>query len=153
MREFTVPVTDPATKVQGPVRLEYAFRLTAKYDPPRETDTPRGTFRYQDIVSGELTGAHLKATVYPDSGGQYDTVRADRVRDVDAHFMLKAENGEWIYLEHVGYRRADGYYRAIAYVETDLKGAYEWMNNTTFVVTARESKDERELVFDYWIAN
>jgi hypothetical protein len=151
MRDFVVPQTD--TRVPGKIELEYAFRLTAHYDPPRESHTPRGTFRYQDILSGELSGARVTATVYPDSGGQYDTVRADRVRDVDAHFMLKADNGEWIYMEHVGYRRTDGYYRAIAYVETDLKGAYEWMNNTTFVVIAKESADQREVVFHYYIAN
>jgi hypothetical protein len=151
MREFVVPKTD--TKILGTIELEYAFKLTAHYDPPQESHTPRGTFRYQDIVSGEVSGARITATVYPDSGGQYDTVRSDRVRDVDAHFMVKADNGEWLYVEHVGYRRSDGYYRAIAYIETDLKGTYEWMNNTTFVVTAKESADQREVVFYYYIAN
>jgi hypothetical protein len=151
MREFVVPKTD--TKILGTIELEYAFKLTAHYDPPQESHTPRGTFRYQDIISGEVSGARITATVYPDSGGQYDTVRTDRVRDVDAHFMVKADNGEWLYLEHVGYRRTDGYYRAIAYIETDLKGAYEWMNNTTFVVTAKESAEQREVVFYYYIAN
>jgi Protein of unknown function (DUF3237) len=151
MREFVVPKTD--TRILNKIELEYAFKLTAHYDPPQESHTPRGTFRYQDIVGGELAGARINATVYPDSGGQYDTVRADKVRDVDAHFMLQADNGEWLYMEHVGYRRTDGYYRAIAYIETDLKGAYEWMNNTTFVVTAKESADQREVVFYYYIAN
>ena len=151
MREFVVPKTD--TKILGTIELEYAFKLTAHYDPPQESHTPRGTFRYQDIVNGEVSGARITATVYPDSGGQYDTVRTDHVRDVDAHFMVKADNGEWLYLEHVGYRRTDGYYRAIAYIETDLKGAYEWMNNTTFVVTAKESADQREVVFYYYVAN
>ena len=151
MREFVVPKTD--TKILGTIELEYAFKLTAHYDPPQESHTPRGTFRYQDIVNGEVSGARITATVYPDSGGQYDTVRTDHVRDVDAHFMVKADNGEWLYLEHVGYRRTDGYYRTIAYIETDLKGAYEWMNNTTFVVTAKESADQREVVFYYYIAN
>ncbi len=151
MRDFVVPKTD--TKILGKIQLEYAFRLTAHYDPPQESHTPRGIFRYQDIVGGEVSGARITATVYPDSGGQYDTVRTDRVRDVDAHFMLKTDSGEWIYVEHVGYRRTDGYYRAIAYIETDLKGKYEWMNNTTFVVTAKESADQREVVFDYFVAN
>ena len=151
MRDFVVPKTD--TKVMGDVHLEYAFQLRAQYDPPSLSRTPKGTFRYQDLTSGEVTGERLKATVYPDSGGQYDTVRDDRVRDVDAHFVLKAENGEWIYMEHVGYRRPDGYYRAIAYVDADSKGAYDWLNNTTFVVTAKESADERSVVFYYYVAN
>src|SRR5215469_3811570 len=151
MREFVVPKTD--TKALGEVRLEYAFELRAHCHPPHKSHTPKGDFRYQDITSGEVKGERLNAQIEPDSGGQYDTVRADRIRDVDAHFMLKAENGEWIYMEHVGYRRADGYYRAIAYVEAETKGAYDWLNNTTFVVTAQESADQREVVFHYYVAN
>jgi hypothetical protein len=151
MRDFVVPKTD--TKVIGEVRLEYAFQLTAHYDPARVSQTPKGSFRYQDIASGEIRGERLNAAVYPDSGGQYDTVRPDKIRDVDAHFMLKADNGEWVYMEHVGYRRPDGYCRTIAYVEADTKGAYDWLNNTTFVVTAQESSDQREVVFHYFVAN
>lgn len=103
--------------------------------------------------SGEARGDRIAATVYADSGGDYGTVRSDNIRDVDAHFILKADNGEWIYVEHVGYRRPDGYYRAIAYIDADTKGAFDWMNNTTFVVTARESFDQRDVQFLYFIAN
>ena len=151
MRDFVVPKTD--TKVLGKIELEYAFQLRARFDAPHVSKTPKGGFRYQDITSGDVRGERLTATVYADSGGQYDTLRPDRVRDVDAHFILKAENGEWIYVEHVGYRRQDGYYRAIAYIDADTKGAYDWLNNTTFVVTAKESADEREVVFYYYLAN
>jgi hypothetical protein len=151
MRDFVVPKTD--TKIMGPVKLDYAFQLRARYEAPRSSHTPKGELRYQDITSGDVRGERLNAAVYPDSGGQYDTVRADRIRDVDAHFILKAENGEWIYIEHVGYRRPDGYYRAIAYIDADIKGAYDWLNNTTFVVTAKESADQREVVFYYYAAN
>ena len=150
MREFVVPKTD--TKALAEVRLEYAFELRARFDPAHTSRTPKGDFRYQDITSGEVKGERLNARIEPDSGGQYDTVRADRIRDVDAHFMLKAENGEWIYVEHVGYRRPDGYYRAIAYIDADVKGAYDWLNNTTFVVTAKESAGE-EVTFYYYVAN
>jgi len=151
MKEFVVPPTD--TKILGEVALEYAFKLKAQYDPPHASRTPKGTFRYQDITGGAVTGARLNASVYADSGGQYDTIREDRVRDVDAHFILKADNGEWIYVEHVGYRRTDGYYRAIAYIDADTTGAHDWLNNTTFVVTASESPDEREVTFYYYAAN
>jgi hypothetical protein len=151
MREFVVPKTD--TKVLGEVRLDYAFELRAQYDAPQISHTPRGDFRYQDLTAGTVRGERLNATVYPDSGGQYDTLRADRIRDVDAHFILKTDDGEWIYVEHVGYRRPDGYYRAIAYIDADTKGAHDWLNNTTFVVTAQESADQREVVFHYYAAN
>jgi hypothetical protein len=88
MRDFVVPKTD--TKVLGKVELEYAFQLRARFDAPHVSKTPKGDFRYQDINSGDVRGERLTAAVYADSGGQYDTVRPDRVRDVDAHFILKA---------------------------------------------------------------
>lgn len=145
--------TQDDSKIPGAVRLDYAFRLRARYEPPRLEATPKGQFRYQDIVSGEAKGHRLNATVYANSGGQYDTVRADRVRDLDAHFILVAENGERLYVEHFGYRRPDGYYRAIAYLDADTRGAYDWVNDTTFVVTADESPDQREVVFTYYVAD
>ena len=151
MAEFVVPKTD--TKQNGDVRLEYAFRLRATYDVPRISRTPKGDFRYQDIIRGEVVGERFSAAVYPDSGGAYDIVRADHVRDVDAHFILRAENQEMIYVEHVGVRRNDGYYRAIAYIDASTKGAYDWLNNTSFVVTAQESANQREATFFYFIAN
>ncbi len=56
-------------------------------------------------------------------------------------------------MEHFGYRASPGYYRAIAFLDADTKGAYDWVNDTTFVVTAQESQDEREVVFTYYVAN
>ena len=89
MRDFVVPKTD--TKIQGPVALEYAFQLRARFDPPHASHTPRGDFRYQDITSGEVVGERLKGSVYPDSGGQYDMLRADRNYKlrVPAHVPVK----------------------------------------------------------------
>ena len=144
---------NPDTKVNGEVRLDFAFELRARYEAPRLQHTPKGQFRYQDLVSGAVRGARLNAKVYPNSGGQYDTVRADQVRDVDAHFILNAENGERLYVEHFGYRAPAGYYRAIAFLDADTQGAYDWVNDTTFVVTAHESPDEREVVFTYYVSN
>ncbi len=73
MREFVVPKTD--TRILGKIELEYAFKLTARYDPPQESHTPRGTFRYQDIISGEASGARrmrLLRRVVP--GGELEGV-------------------------------------------------------------------------------
>ena len=152
MRDFVVPKTN--TKVKGEVRLDYAFHLAAEYDPAHVTTSAKGGRYYQDIVGGEVSGERLKASVYPDSGGQYDTLQSGGpVRNVDAHFMLKAENGEFIYVEHVGYVRPDGYYRAIAYIEASTKGPYDWLNNTTFVVTAKPSAGGRRVDFYYYAAN
>ena len=151
MRDFEVPKSN--TKIKGEVHLEYAFQLKATYDPPTLSPTTRNGRFYQNITGGEIKSDRLNATVYPDRGGQYDTMQTGDVRDINAHFMLRADNGEWIYVEHAGIHRPDGYYRVIAYIEADTKGAHDWLNNTTFVVTAEESSDLRNVTFTYYIAN
>ncbi len=138
---------------QSEVNLDYAFQLKAQYAPGRTAPTSRGGFFYQDIQSGTIDCPRLKASVYANSGGQYDSIQRGHVRMINAHFMVRASNGEWLYFEHAGFCRPDGYYRVIAYIDADKKGAYNWMNNTSFVVTAEQSADMREVVFTYYIAN
>lgn len=151
MPDFVVPETN--TKVMGPVRLDYAFQLKAQFDPLQVFQTTRGGRVHQSIVGGSLEGHGLKAAVHSNSGGQFDTVQDGKVREIDAHFMLRADNGEWIRMEHTGFRRPDGYYRCFAFIDADAKGAYDWLNNTTFLVTAKESADLREVTFTYYAAN
>ena len=151
MQDFIVPKTD--TKVNGKVRLDYAFQLKAQYDPLQLYRTTRGGRVHQGVTGGGIDSPRLKATVLPDSGGQYDTVQDGKVREINAHFMLHADNGEWLQVSHTGFRRPDGYYRAFATFDADAKGAYDWLNNTTFMVTAEESPDLREVTFTYYVAN
>ncbi len=152
MRDFKIP--DLGEMKRQDVVLDYAFQLKARYDPPNAYRSAKGGRFYQAIIGGTVRSPRLNADVYADSGGQFDTLQVgNSVRNVNAHFMLKAENDEYIYVEHVGYHRPDGYYRAIAYIDAPTDGPYDWLNGTTFVVTATEGSDMRDVVFTYYVAN
>lgn len=147
-RDFTPPKTDTRTIV-NPVDLAYMFRLQANFDARRIEQTPRGGRAYRAITGGNVEGPRLTAAVYPDSGGDYGQIRADGVEDVMARFMLRAANGEWIYVSHTGYRRPDGYHRLHAWFDADAGGPYAWLNDAVVLVHAAESANGRSATFTY----
>jgi hypothetical protein len=151
MREFTSPKVD--TKSIGEIKPEYVFQIVAQLDKPVLTETPRGGRIYQSITGGKISGPKLSGTVEPDSGGEYGLRRTDNVDDLDAHFMLRAADGEWIYIQQSGYHRhADGYYRLMAYFDAERGGKNAWLNDTVLVVKGRFSADRRQATFTYFAA-
>ena len=151
-RDFTSPVITTKDFV-GTVALEHAFRLQARFDPPVVERTPRGDRLFQNIIGGTIDGPGLAGEVYPDSGGNHGLVRlADGVEDVQARFMVRARNGEWIYTSHVGYRRPDGYYRIQASFDADAGGPYAWLNDAVMIGTAEASTDGCGIAFTYFQA-
>jgi hypothetical protein len=152
MRDFTPPPVTTKGNV-GRVALAYAFQLTAKFDPAKIEKTPRGGRVFHGVASGTISGPGLRGEVYPDSGGDYGLIRAkDHVEDLSARFMVKADNGEWLYFSHVGYRRPDGYFRIQAYLDADAGGPYAWLNDAVMIGTAEASPDGRDVTFTYYQA-
>ena len=147
-RDFTPPPTTTHDE-RGAVGLAYVFQLKAEYDPRHVEQTPRGGRAYRNITGGAVDGPRLKGKAYPDSGGDFGQIRSDGVEDVMARFMLRADNGEWIYISHVGYRRPDGYHRLHASFDADAGGPYAWLNDAVVLVHAVESADGRHTVFTY----
>ena len=149
--KFVPPAVD--TKKIGKVELEFAFQIAMQFDAPVATETPHGTRLYQGIAGGKVSGPKLTGTVYRGSGGEYGLRRADNVDDLETHFMVRDERGEWIYFEHGGYHRnADGYYRAMVYTDAESGGQYGWMNDTVMIATGRVAPDQKEILFSYYIA-
>lgn len=149
MRTFTPPHID--TRQVGVIGFQYAFQLRARYEPAHQMKTTRGGRYYQSITGGEVSGPKLRGAVYPGSGGDYDAIQCRTgVRDLNAHFMIKADTGEWIYFEHHGYCRPDGYYRIQAYFDADRYGKYDWLNHASVIATARESSDRLSTEFTYF---
>jgi hypothetical protein len=152
MREFTPPPVTTKGNV-GQVTMAYAFQLKAKFDPAKTENTAHGGRVFQGLASGTISGPGLKGEVYPDSGGEHGLIRAkDRVADLSARFMVKADNGEWLYFSHVGYRRPDGYFRIQAYFDADSGGPYAWLNDAVMIGTAEASPDGREVTITYYQA-
>jgi hypothetical protein len=149
MKDFVVPKVD--TKVIGKPGFEYAFQIRAQLDPAHETKTTRGGRYFQGIASGQVSGPRLNGTVYPDSGGAYSFVARDGVHELNSRFMIRAaDTGEWIYVEHRGYRRKDGYHRIQAQFDADKQGKYASLNGNLWLAIAEESRDGREVTFTYF---
>jgi hypothetical protein len=150
-RAFTPPKVDTKDKV-GKVDLAYAFQLKAQFDPVHLEKTPHGQRAFRGLAGGTISGPGLKGAVYPDSGGDFGAIRPDKVEQLNARFMVKADNGEWLYFSHVGYHRPDGYFRIQAYFDADSYGPYAWLNDAVLIGTAEGSRDGREVTFTYYQA-
>jgi hypothetical protein len=149
MKEFVIPKTN--TKIVGVPGFEYAFQIRAKMEVLRETTTTRGGRRLTSVESGTVSGPRLTGTVYPHSGGDFSFIEKDGVQELNARFMLRAaDTEEWIYVEHRGYRRPDGYYRIQAQFDADKQGKYASLNGAMWLAIAEESKDGREVTFTYF---
>jgi len=149
MQEFILPAVD--TKTLGAPKFEYAFQIHARFEPATQTKTTRGGRYMRGIAGGKITGPRLTGEVYPNSGGDFSFVERDGVHELNARFMLRAaDTGEWIYVEHRGYRRPDGYYRIQAQFDADKQGKYQSLNNAMWLASAQESKDGAEVTFTYF---
>ena len=147
----------PDTKVIGVPGFEFAFRIHAQLDEPRQTRTPRSGRMFQQIVSGEVSGPRLKGTLHPNAGMQINFVERDGVQEINTRLMVRADTTEWIYIEQRGYRRPDagrpdGYVRIQAQIDADKQGKYGQLNGAMFVGTVEEVKDSkgREVVMSYY---
>lgn len=151
MRDFVVPKVD--TKHVGAVKLEHAFRIEMHLDEPHVIRTPRGGRLFQSILGGTIDGPKFNGTVYSDGGGEYGLLRSDNVEDINTHFMLRDEAGEWVYVDQSGYhRRSDGYYRVMAYFDAEKTGPHAWLNDSVLIATARFSDDKTRAFFEYYEA-
>ena len=151
MREFVAPKVD--TKHVGEVKLEYAFRIQMQLDKPTVTRTPHGGRIYHAILGGTVSGRRFNGTVHADGGGDYGLLRSDDVEDLNTHFMIRDQAGEWVYVAQSGYyRRADGYYRVTAYCDAEKIGKHAWLNDSVLIATARLNADKTQAVFEYYEA-
>ena len=150
MRTFKSPPID-TRDVKGKVDFDFAFQLTLDYDGPYHTATPHGERMYRGITDGSVRG-RINGTVYPNGGGEFGLKRDDGVEDLNAHILLRAENGEWLYLKNLGYSREDGYYRTCSWVDADARGNYTWTQGAIFIGTGTESGDGTQVTITYYEA-
>lgn len=147
MRTFEAPEID--TTVLGKVGFESAFDLTLEYDGPYVTQTARGGRIYKGIIGGKITG-RINGTVYPRGGSEFPLRRDDGVEDLNSHIMLRADNGEWLYLRALGYDRPDDYYRTVAWIDADVRGRHTWTQGVLFIGIGEESADGKGIIIHYY---
>ncbi len=135
-----------------PPVLEFLCEVRAVVKPPVEVGhTPSGLRRIVDIVEGTFEGPLLRGTILP-GGADWQILRADGVAELQAHYILKTDDGVLIQVRNRGLRHgpeevlrriAEGghvdpseyYFRATPVFEAPA-GKYEWLNLSVFTATA-----------------
>lgn len=159
-----------------PPDLEFAFRIRIDFKERLRLlpATPQGTRTWVPPVSGTVSGPRLNGKVVPFSGGDYARGRPDGVLELDAHYLLEADDGAHIYIHNTGYnygRQEDGtpvplaererngfvVYPSTYFVTTPRfdapVGPHEWLTRTVLVCRGRRHMNPDYSIFDYFIVH
>jgi len=132
-------------------KLEFAFEIKIKVEPGKGFEaggTPKGLRRMIPITGGTFEGPNIKGTVIA-GGYDFQLLRDDNVMEIDARYVLQADNGVLITIVNRGLRHAatevmqqmaNGievspslyYFRSVPQFETGDK-KFDWLNRTVFV--------------------
>ena len=117
-----------------PLNTEYAFSLRIENSGRIEFTGQMRTRTFEPATGGEVWGPKLQGRVVPQSGADFASNGL-----MDAHMMLQAADGTWIYMNLLGYEHTiteDGspYFRVAPYFDAPA-GPYEWLAKTVMIGT------------------
>ncbi|HUK01015.1 MAG TPA: DUF3237 domain-containing protein [Steroidobacteraceae bacterium] len=117
---------------------------------------------YTSVLKGRIEGPRLNGKVVDVSGADWPVVRSDGVVELNAHYMLEADDGARIYVRNQGYvygpRPAQdglperpGYFRCTPYFRAP-HGPHEWLNRTVIIGGGERHPDPAGdySIFRYW---
>jgi Protein of unknown function (DUF3237) len=162
----TAPASTPSSEPKSldvvvPIRLEYVFQIRIDFSERVSFATPTGRRAYVPAVSGVIEGPRLQGKVVPHSGADY----AGNGR-LDAHYMLQASDGAYIYINNTGYLYPlDGkpldrndpswggdrefYFRITPVFDTPV-GPHDWLTRTVIVGTGKRHANPDYTIFTYY---
>jgi hypothetical protein len=117
--------------------VEFAFEVHALLEPGVDIgQTSRGGRRRIPIIGGTFEGARIKGKVVP-GGMDWQLMRTDGVTEVEADYMIQADDGAMIHVYNHGIIvRGQG----AAYVRTSPQfeapvGPHDWLNKNRVLGT------------------
>ena len=116
------------------LRFEHAFDVRINFDRRWLSDPLTGGAKqgYTSVGAGCLvSGPRLNGTVVDYSGADWPLVRADGVVELNAHYMIQADDGALIYIRNLGYVHGP-YFRCTPYFRAP-QGVHDWLNRTVVV--------------------
>jgi hypothetical protein len=125
---------------------EHAFDIRINFDKRWTLGAvPGGTaYGFTSVgAGGTVSGPLLNGTVVDYSGADWPAVRGDRVVELNAHYMLLADDGTPIYIRNLGYVHGPiiasdqvtdipPYFCCTPYFRAPA-GPHEWLNRTVIV--------------------
>lgn len=148
--------------MEHPLKLEHAFDIRIDFDM-REEYGPLpggGVGGFTRVGSGTVSGPRLNGTLIPQGGADWATVRDDGVIDLDAHYMIEADDGTLIHIKNSGYLvrgapGADGkpsqpsYFRITPRFRAPV-GEHDWLSRTIFVGYGVRHWNPDHTIFHYF---
>ena len=125
-----------------------------------------GTRRIIPITGGHFEGPLLKGTIL-NQGADYQIAKSDGLKIVEAHYILKTEDGALIYLSTKGFKWAEPavqdamktgpvdpsqyfFKQYISFETADLR--YEWLNHSLAIGTLmRSTLGNKDLLHDIYL--
>jgi hypothetical protein len=149
----------------GEPRLEHVFDIRINFKDrwmwgPIHPGGP--SHGYTSVLNGTVEGPRLNGKVVDVSGADWPVVRSDGVVELNAHYMLEADDGAKIYIRNMGYvyghrpagnglPERPGYFRATPYFRAP-DGPHEWLNRTVVIGGGERHPDPAGdySLFRYW---
>jgi len=139
--------------------LEHVFDIEVLFGADRTIFGPLpggGSQGYTPPIGGTISGPRLSGSVVPHSGADYPMVRADGVIELNAHYLLKAEDGTLIYIMNKGYLVPGGaganqpsYFRITPYFRVP-EGPHDWLSKTCIVGGGERRSNPDRSLFRYY---
>lgn len=132
------------------LRYEHAFDIRINFDKRWMFGPISGGDMHGYTSVGEgctISGPRLTGKLVDYSGADWPVVRPDGVVELNAHYMIEADDGARIYIRNLGYvhgpLRAEGqgpdeepaiprYFRCTPYFRAPI-GPHDWLNRTVIV--------------------
>ena len=147
-----------------PPKLEFAFELRVQASPlPEIVTVANGTRRVISITGGSFEGPQIKGTIVP-GGYDWQLLRNDGVIEIDARYVLQADEGSLITIINTGLRHAPGdvmqrldkkedvdpslyYFRSTFQFETS-ELQYDWLTKNIFI--ANGMRNPTHVIIQVW---
>jgi hypothetical protein len=141
--------------MEGDPKLRFAFEVRVDVAPGEHVGNGEGdVLEFVPIIGGAVDGPRLRGTVVP-GGGDWSVKRGPLVYELDARYLLRADDGALIDIVNRGFYRTETadamermeageelpssevYFRTSPMFRTDAP-QHRWLAETVFVGLARD---------------
>ncbi|MGH7075380.1 MAG: DUF3237 family protein [Stellaceae bacterium] len=159
-KDWRAAIMIPALETEFVFQIRVDFKERLMFG-----ETPRGGRGYVPPVGGWIDGPRLKGKVRAYTGADWAWIRPDGVLELDARYMLEADDGTPIYIQNRGYLyrhtgdhvpiRGAGdantpHYFAITPTFDVPKGKHDWLARTIIVGNGVRHTDPDHTMFTYY---
>jgi hypothetical protein len=149
------------------LKLEHVFDVRIDFNERHIFGPVSGGARqgYTSVKTGLVEGPRLKGKVVDYSGADWPIVRTDGIVELNAHYLLQADDGTLIYIRNLGYvygalpvssgaegapaATRPGYFRCTPYFRAP-EGPHDWLNRTVIVGGGERKTNPDHSIFRYY---